>query len=173
MNQEEMEAIMNLTYPGLRLIHRDANLRGAEAKYQKGMLLCDERPVEGTLLGGGLLGTHRIALLSNRLEPVDDQEGGAKWRLGRIRGGAHYKVLDIYRRLGKTQVTLLHLPEKHWRFFEDVETNVDDLLVEYVRKHFDKCLEDEVLEVLTDAEWRKRSCHWVGMTDFGIPLPCL
>lgn len=167
----EMETIMNLTYPGLRLLSRDANLRIAEGNYAPGMLLRAHGATEASLMMGGLQGMHRFAILSNNFRKVMDDERGAEWALCAIRPGAHFKVLDVYRRLGKTQITLLHLPEAHWKFFEEISTNVDDLLVEYTRKRFDACIDAEPIEALDDPEWRKRCCHPVGMTDLGQVLP--
>ncbi|MDL2205670.1 hypothetical protein LJC33_02020 [Eubacteriales bacterium OttesenSCG-928-N13] len=161
---------MNLTYPGLRLLHRDTNLRIAD-KYRPGMLLHQQEPTDATLLDGGMESSHRYAILSNHFLDPSDLNFGAEWALCTIDSGAHFKVLDIYRRLGKTQITLLHLPDAHWRVFEDVSTNVDDLLIDYTRKRFDECLEAPPLDALQDPGWHKRCVRPVGMTDMGVLLP--
>ena len=167
LNEREMEDVMNLTYPGLQLLSRDTNFSRFLEKYRPGTLLADERPVLGSFLGGGLAGRCRYAILSNRIEPA---EWPASFAAGLAPSG-HYKVLDVYRRLGKVQITLLHLPDGHWRFFEDVSTNVDDLLIEYTRKRFDSCLEAEPAEPLLDAHWRKTCANLIGMTDLGGMFP--
>ncbi len=169
--QTEMEAIMNLTYPGLRLLYRDTNLRAAAAKYEAGMLLRSPVDVDASLLGGGLLAPHRYAIFSNRFLDASEQPDGADRAHCILEKTAYFKVLDMHKRLGKAQITLLHLPRAHWQFFEDVSTNVDDLLVAYARKRFDACLEREPLAVLDVPEWRQRCCHLVGMTDLGVLYP--
>lgn len=170
-NRQDMEQIINLTYPGLRLLVRDANLRRAAEKYAIGMLLHQPGETEASLLCGGLCNPHRYAILSNHFleasEPADHADPG----LCSIPAGAHFKVLDVYRKKGSTQVALLHLPKAHWRFFEDVSTNLDELLVDYLRKRFDHALMQPPYPALMDIALRKRMDHLVGMTDLGAVYP--
>lgn len=167
--QGDIEHIVNLAYPGLRLMVRDANLRRAAEKYAQGMLLFQPEPTEGSLMMGGLADADRYAILSNNFEEFPGEDDGLERCL--IPAGAHFKVLDVYRKLGHTQIALLHLPEAHWRFFEEVETNLDDLLVDYVREHFEALLDQPPHAAQTAPHWRKRCRHLIGMTDLGAPHP--
>lgn len=169
--QAEMEAIMNLTYPGLQLIYRDANLRIAGAKYEPGMLLREPGFTDASSKGGGILTTHRYAILSNRFRDMAQREQGTDWGLCVIERGAHFKVLDVHRARGKASITLLHLPEEHWRFFDEVSTNVDDLLVDYARDRFERSLDMEPIPEINTREWRNRCCFPIGMSDLGVPYP--
>lgn len=166
-----MEGIMNMTYPGLKLLHRDTNMRKVNEKYEVGSLLKDEREVCGSFIGGGLMGADRYAILSNRIVAAAPGEPGSEWAMGVIPAGGYFKVLDVYRRMGKAQIALLHLPDAHWKQFENLSTNVDDLLVDYVRKRFDRYLEMEPAEALNGERWRKMCVHLVGMTDLGQKFP--
>lgn len=171
MDEQRLEAIMNMTYPGLKLMHRDTSMRKVAEKYEVGALLRDEREVCGSFIGGGLMGAHRYAILSNRIRAAEPGGPGSEWAMGTVAAGGYYKVLDVYRRLGKAQIALLHLPDEHWRHFKDLSTNVDDLLVEYARKRFDGYLASEPAEALSDERWRKLCVHLVGMTDLGRKFP--
>ena len=170
-SQPDMEHIMNLTYPGLKLLFRDANLRRVAHKYEVGMLLRQRDELDASLLGGGLLDTHRFAILSHEFVDVTQIDSEAKWARCVIAEESYFKVLDVYGKLGKTQITLLHLPQKYWQLFEDITTNVDELLIDYTRKRFDVCLNEAPLPELADPEWRKRCCHLIGMTDLGQITP--
>jgi hypothetical protein len=80
---------------------------------------------------------------------------------------SHFKVLDIYSQKDKTQITLLHLPEKHWDFFINMKINIDDQLIDHVRKRFSECLAtDPIPELATDV-WLKRCSFPLGMDDNG------
>lgn len=166
--KETMERVMNLTYPGLLLINRDTAMRHQQDSYAPGLIIYEPRELIGSALEGGVMGSHRFAILSNRIampEVDSDQAPRA------IAPGAHFKVLDIYRKLGYTQITLLHLPDEDWRLFQEVSTSVDDLLVEYSRKHFDASIEKAPAEALMEADWRRIAAHLVGMTDLGMLFP--
>ncbi len=171
MTQQEMEQIMNLTYPGLKMLYRDANLGIAASKYEAGMLLRENGYLETLIQGGGILTSCRTAILSNHFIDYTQLEGDPDPRLCIIGPDAHFKVLDVYHRLRRVQITLLHLPESHWEFFREVSTNLDELLVDYARKRFDYALTTEPIGEINTAGWRKRLCHPVGMTDFGVPHP--
>ena len=162
---------MNITYPGLRLLNRDANMHRFAEKYELGQVLFDERPICGSFILGEVMHTGRYAILSNQIDGTENGAFNSEWAVGVLPAGAHFKVLDVYRRLGKVQITLLHLPDEHWQFFEDVSTNVDDLLVEYTRKRFDSCLDGAgAMPALTDERWHKLCTHLIGMTDLGMPF---
>ncbi len=170
-DEHKLEEIMNMTYPGLKLLNRDTSMRRVGEKYELGAVLRDEREVRGSFIGGGLAGMDRYAILSNRINVAQSGEPGWEWAMGSIDAGGYYKVLDVYRRLGKAQITLLHLPDEHWRHFLDLSTNVDDLLVEYTRRRFDQSLDMAPDSALGDERWRKMCIHLVGMTDLGQKFP--
>ena len=166
-----MEQIMNATYPGLQMMMRDSLVRESAQRYAAGQLLRDERAVAGSFYRGGILQGRRFAIFSNRLERATAGWEGAQWAMATVKAGARYKVLDIYRRTGGMQITLLHLPEEGWAIFKGMSTNVDDLLIDYARKRFDADAEAAPAAALEGERWRKLCIHPVGMTDFGQAFP--
>ena len=158
---------MNATYPGLQWIQRDTYVRKLEKRYAEGMLLRDDRAVFGSFLVSGLTQPHRFAIYTNRVLEAEGDEVGSGWEMGTISAGARFKVLDICRRPGRTQITLLHLPEDGWELFADVSTNVDESLIGYSRQKFDLALTMKPLPALLDEQWRRLCSHAIGMTDFG------
>lgn len=84
---------------------------------------------------------------------------------------SHFKVLDIYAKEGKTQVTLLHLPDEQWHLFKNMCTNLDEEVVSYTRKRFDDCLSLPTIPELATPRWLERCAFPLGMSDEGIMFP--
>lgn len=113
----------------------------------------------------------RIAILSNHmadLSALTDED----WGLHAAASGSRFQVLDVCEHGGKTQVTLLHLPDdERWRLFDGVALSAADDLLPGVRERFRaKCLQGPIHEVSSD-EWLTRMHDPVGLDGRGVPYP--
>lgn len=167
----KVEEIFNFTYLGLTLLIRDANLGNLDSKYEVGMILKEFGFTDASLHRGGLLTTHRMAILSNHYANLQAYEYGTNWGLCVMDQGSHFKILDRYTIEGKTQITLLHLPENDWEIFGECHTNVDPKVVNIIRNDFEKSIILPPAPELSTNQWLKRCSYPIGMTDAGVYFP--
>lgn len=170
-NQEELKKVVQFTYPGITLLIRDSNLGKLGAKYKVGIILKELGFIDTSRRRGGLATTHRLAILSNHYADMQAYEHDTQWGLCVIDSGSHFKVLDVYARGDKTQIILLHLPEKGWEVFDEVATDIDQGVVAIVRKNFERCLDLPPIPELTTQNWQNRCRYPVGMSEFGEYFP--
>ena len=168
---KKVEEIINFTYRGLTLLIRDTNLGGLESKYKVGLILKEFGFTDASLHKGGLLTTHRMAILSNHYADLQAYEYGTNWGLCVLDQGSHFKVLDRYTFEDKTQITLLHLPENDWEIFGECRTNVDPEVINIVRNDFEKSIILPPAPALSTHQWLKRCSYPIGMTDKGVYFP--
>ncbi len=77
---------------------------------------------------------------------------------------SHFLILDKYEYHGKTQITLLHLPnDKRWKLFQNVKFSVFDDIVNDTRKRFENKCGQEVIPELATHEWLKRCFAPLGI----------
>jgi len=171
MNKKEIEQIINTTYPGITMLYRDVSLGSIAKLYKKGMIIKERAFTDASKRGGGIITTHRYAIFSNRYMDASKFEQGTNWGLCIIQRGSHFKVLDLYTKKEKTQITLLHLPEKHWEMFTNLKLNLDEELVSYARERFDELLTAPPIDELTTDDWLKRCSFPLGMDDEGNFYP--
>ena len=163
MNEKELEQIINASYSGLTMLYRDVSLSSIAKQYKKGMIIKERAFTDASKRAGGMITTHRYAILSNRYLDASELEEGTNWGLCIMQHGSHFKVLDIYTKQDKTQITLLHLPEEHWRVFINYNTNLDEGLVLYARERFNELLTAPPVKELTTDFWLKRCSFPLGM----------
>ncbi len=162
-----MEDVVNRTYPGLQLFVRDLNLGRLEELYTIGTVLRERGFTDASARIGGMVTTHRMAILSNHMRDLSEYEYGTDWQLFVANRGSRFKVLDVYRVGARTQIALLHLPEEGWEFFIGSETSIDRELVMEVRKRFDAQVSAQPIPQLVTAEWIERCALPIGMSEEG------
>ena len=166
-----IDEIMNITYPGLTMLYRDVNLGDLGSLYKKGMIIQEKGFIDTSKRGGGIITTHRFAIFSKHYMDVAEYEQFTNWGLCIIQRNSYFKIIDVYKANGKTQITLLHLPEQYWWFFENVKIGIDQQVVDFARKRLEECLViDPVLE-LTSENWLERCSFPLGMDDRGNRFP--
>lgn len=170
-DEKRYEEIVNITYPGITMLYRDVNLGSLETWYSKDIILREKGFTDASKHGGGMITTHRFAILSNHYSDVTKMEHGTHWGLCVMQSDSHFKVLDVYKNQGKTQITLLHLPKEGWELFKTSFNNVDEQLIEYTRKRFDICLELQPIPELTTDVWIDRCSFPLGVSDEGEYFP--
>jgi hypothetical protein len=169
--KKAIEQIINITYPGVTMLYRDANLGSIAKLYKEDMIIKERAFTDASRRGGGMITTHRYVILSNCYMDASEFEKGSNWGLCIMQSGSHFKVLDVYSKQEKTQVTLLHLPEKHWEVFTNVKTNLDEQLVLYTRKRFDELLTSPPVAELATDKWLERCSFPLGMDTKGNFYP--
>jgi hypothetical protein len=168
---EELEKVIEFTYPGISLLIRDSNLGNLGLKYQVGMILKELGFTDASLRRGGMVTTHRLVILSNHYANMKAYEHDTHWGLCVLEAGSYFKVLDTWTQVDKTQIILLHLPEKGWEVFDSVATDMDQELVKIIRAGFEHCLELPPVPELTTQTWLNR-CHYpIGMSEDGEYFP--
>ncbi len=168
---EELEKVIEFTYPGITLLIRDCNLGDLGLKYKVGMVLKELGFTDASLRRGGMVTTHRLAILSNHYDNMRVYEHDTHWGLCVLEAGSHFKVLDVWTRGDKTQIILLHLPPKGWEVFDSVATDMDQKLVDIVREGFEHCLKLPPIPELSTQSWLKRCYYPVGMSEDGDYFP--
>lgn len=169
-----LERAINDTLPGLQNLVRDVWLAPSQAaRYEVGSILRNPRPVDATSRVGGMRTSHRFAILSNRandLSGLDEADRGLHSMAAPF--GSTFQVVDVFEHAGKTQITLLHLPDdERWRLFDGVALSAVDDLLPGVRERFRaKCLTEPIPEVSSD-EWLTHMHDPVGLDEQGEPYP--
>jgi hypothetical protein len=142
------------------------NSRELADKYEVGQILTEKAFVDATDKIGGIFTTHRYLILSNGMADLSQFEKGTDWGIHTANVNSKFKVLDIYRKHGKTQIFLLQLPEG----FEEVFTLSNNLInqrIEYSRKLFDSCLSKAIIEEVNSHDWLERVSFPLGMDENG------
>ena len=150
-----------------RFYVRDCNLSDELTdKYEAGQILTEKAFVDATDKIGGITTTHRYLILSNAMADLSGFEKDTDWSIHTAKANSKFKVLDIYRNHGKTQILLLQLPEG----FEEVFTLSNNLInqrIEYSRKLFDSCLSKAIIEEVNSHDWLERVSFPLGMDENG------
>ncbi|MDO5475872.1 MAG: DUF4357 domain-containing protein [Eubacteriales bacterium] len=168
-NVNALEEMINELLPGLTMFIRDVNLNEqCLAAYQPGTILMERGFTDASSRIMGMKTNHRITILSNHMADCRDLEGNTGWGLFIANHGAHYKVLDVYKYRGKTQILLLHLPDdERWKLFKTIVLSLEENLIADSRKRFEnKCMLEVVPELSTE-NWLSRCSHPIGMDDHG------
>lgn len=174
MTTEQVRALqeaLNLTYPGLAVLVRDADLTYEQAaKYEVGMIIREKAHVDASRRVMGMVTSHRYAILSNHMmEPTAKElEFGANWGLRVAKPDSHFKVLGKHTYQGKTCIFLLHLPDdESWKLFINTVIDSDaDLIRKCIARFEAKCLKAPVPE-LAAPEWLGRCRFPIGMDNSG------
>ena len=168
-NKEAYEKVLNDTFPGLQIFVRDVNLPSVCAeKYKPGMIIKERGFTDATPRVMGMVTTHRYAILSNHMHNISMFEHGTRWALHIGQRDSHYKILDIYEYKGKTQITLLHLPDdERWKMFENTVFDIEEKIIGMTRQRFEnKCCAEPIPELST-PEWLDRCAFPLGMDENG------
>ncbi len=134
---------------------RDVNLSDKlDKKYVENMIILEHGFTDASSKVGGILTTHRFAILSNHMADFSDYEQGTDWGLFVANHSSHFLILDKYKYNAKTQIILLHLPnDKRWKLFRNAKINVLDDIVKKLRDKME--MPDEIIDSVVVHEL----CH--------------
>ncbi|MBQ3783775.1 MAG: hypothetical protein II838_10095 [Lachnospiraceae bacterium] len=172
-SKELMEQVINETLAGLSIYVRDQNLEPKfEEQYRKDTIIREKGFTDASSRNGGIITTHRLAILSNHMMDLSQLEEGTNWGLSVAKNDAHFKVLDISKIKDKTLITILHLPDnENWKLFENVKIDVEETIIEESRKCFEKHLKEAPIPELATDVWLERCSFPIGMDDNGRLWP--
>lgn len=143
-------------------------------KYQSGIFLREPTFCDATYKLGGLLGNQRFYIISTNAHYIDKALSHSKWGLCIWKPNTHFKVIGRIDQAGKTQITLLEVPEILLPFFQSSQSAyIEKLFFHQAHEHFVQALELPILPELDSIEWRQRVAHPLGMDKNGIFFPIM
>ena len=160
----------------LRLYVRDTNLSADEAqRYFVGQIFSERGYTDASGLVGGIPTSHRFAILSNHMTDISAMSASEEvrsWGLSVAEPNARFKVLDISRSHGKTQILLLHLPsDERWRLFSGVQYDIEEEYVKKSLEDFTSNCKPQVIQQLSNDLWLDRCKAPLGFDADGTPFP--
>jgi len=165
-DEKFIEEIGTVVFEGASFSYRDINLPETMiAKYSRGNIIMERGFVDSSSSGGGITANLRYLIISsqNKSMPSMFQDFG----LCTISSGSYFKVIDVFNNNGKTQVALLHIPQKAVDFFASCLTNHEEFIVEQSRENFLAKMNIEAVPELQNEEWLERVKYPLGMDDDG------
>ena len=119
MTAEQLQAVMDKTYPGMAMYARDVNLPEKLAEnYMPGLIIREKAFTDASSRFMGMATTHRYVILSNHMADLSAFEHGTNWGLHTAGKDSHFKILGQHTHRGKTGIFLLHLPDdESWKLW--------------------------------------------------------
>lgn len=183
------EELVNWTLPGLQFFYRDTDaLADPSEVYHIGDtvragVFVDAttkllRPIHKTRY---IIASAHAAMLCEIEDMVQNNPHIQKWGLCTFHFNSYFKVLDIYKQRGVTQVLLFHIPEAAARYMGHsqllinfAETATKGMnLVDMARESLDSKLEMDIHPRSYDEDFCHRM-HWpIGLDQHGNHVPLL
>lgn len=170
MKNARLKAIYNETFSGLRLYYRDTNLsENLILNYKVGQIIQEKGFTDMTSMGGGLSGNLRYLIASAHPKDLSkfnpDSAKTGHFLLDTI---AYFKVLDIQKIGGKTQVFLLNIPDNSISLFKNSSSNLEEEIIEKARKKFSDKINSSLIPELQTEGWKERTKSPIGMNENGV-----
>jgi len=169
MKNVRLKAIYSETFSDLKLFYRDTTLpEDLITNYKIGQIIQEKGFTDMTSIGGGLSGTLRYLIASANAKNLSkfnpDSVKTGHFLLDTI---AYFKVLDIQKIDGKTQIFLLNIPDNSLSLFKNSTSNLEEEITEKARKKFADKMNLAVVQELQTLEWKERTKSPIGMNDDG------
>ena len=169
MTNEEIQAIMNSTFSGLSIFCRDLKLdENLISKYQPNQILMERGFTDVSHKIGGFGKNCRYLIASSKGKDLSMFSQNPELGHIIIQSGAFFKVLDIQKESGKTQILLLNIPKEGVQIFGSSKINIEDQIIEKGIEIFKKSIESEPLQELQSKSWIERTSFPIGMTQEGV-----
>ncbi|MEJ7847156.1 MAG: hypothetical protein WKF92_03590 [Pyrinomonadaceae bacterium] len=169
--QAKVDALLDQTLNNISFFYRDNDL-GDEFinMYYRGLIVRELGFVDASFRSGGLAARHRFLIASSQavnlsdLPPAIPEQG-----LVVIKNGSFFKVLDVFERENRKQITLLHIPEELVAFFSTGNelSDIELQIAEAARTDFDKQFYHPPADALKRADWLNRLKDPIGISDDG------
>lgn len=161
---KQVDELVNEMYPGMMNFVCDLNLTPKqETAYKKNAIFKAVTFINMTHRVWGMAASHRYYICTNRAKDLSsvDEEGVGWCMLGR---NQRFQILGTYKVHDKTAIILLHLPDDaRWEMFKDIRLNLNEKIVEMVKKSMDnKALLDPIPE-LTSEDWLEACSVPIGL----------
>lgn len=169
MTNEEIQALMNSTFSGLAIFCRDLDLEEhLVSKYQPHQIIMERGFTDVSHKIGGMTKNCRYLVASSQGRDLPMFSQNPELGHIMIQSGAFYKVLDIQKQNGKTQILLLNIPKEGVAIFGRSRINLEDQIVEKGLEIFRKTLTSDPVEALQTQEWIHRTSLPLGMDNEGV-----
>lgn len=167
---EQIEEILNWTFPGLTMFYRDSQLpKDIISKYEIGLIVRSKIFVDVSDYAGKLTKNCRFIIATNKAAPLYQiNPDTIKWKLHTINAHSYFKILDIYQKNDKTQIFLLHIPAKGIELFSISNIYIDQIdfeqqCIEKSRISFDQKMKMNSISELEEIEWVNRTKLPIGL----------
>lgn len=167
MENNETNFNISKTIENLVLVVRDCDLDyKAINKYEKGMIIKENNFTYANYVIGGMTTNCRFAILSNQFKEFSSLNVQKGLCLANI--NSRFKILDIFSINGRTQITLLHLPDdERWKAFKDITYIVEPKLIFFARKNFEATNSLAPIPEQKSEELQKYFASPLGMNNQG------
>lgn len=169
MKNSRLKTIYNETFSGLKLFYRDTNLsEDLISKYKIGQIIQEKGFTDMNSIGGGLSGNLRYLIASAHPKDLSKfNPDSAKIGHFLLDSIAYFKVLDIQKIEGKTQIFLLNIPDNSISLFKNSSSNLEEEIIEKARKKFIDKRNIALIPELQTENWKERTKSPLGMSDTG------
>jgi hypothetical protein len=169
MKNERLKSIYHETFSGLKLFYRDTNLsEDLISKYKIGQIIQEKGFTDMSSIGGGLSGNLRYLIASSHPKDLSKfNPDSAKIGHFLLDSIAYFKVLDIQKIEGKTQIFLLNIPDNSISLFKNSSSNLEEEIIEKARKKFIDKRNIALIPELQTENWKERTKSPLGMSDTG------
>lgn len=160
---------MNSTFGGLAIFCRDLDLdENLTSKYQSNQILMERGFTDVSHKIGGMAKNCRYLVASSKGKDLSMFSPNPEFGHIIIQSGAFFKVLDIQKENGKTQILLLNIPQEGVQIFAASKINIEDQIIEKGKEIFKKSIESEPLPELQANDWIERTSFPIGMNQEGV-----
>lgn len=167
---ERIEEIVNWTLPGMTMYYRDSNLsQEIIDKYEVRKIFRSQTFVDVSNYAGKPTTNCRFIFASSKAAPLFQiNPATKKWGFHSINCNSYFKVLDVYKKEGVTQIFLIHIPYKGIDFFSRTvlrlgEQNIEEEIIGKAQKSLNQKLQSEIPPVLNEKEWIHRTSFPIGL----------
>lgn len=169
MKNERLKTIYHETFSGLKLFYRDTNIsENLILNYKVGQIVQEKGFTDMSSIGGGLSGNLRYLIASAHAKDLSkfnpDSAKKGHFLLDSI---AYFKVLDIQKADGKTQIFLLNIPDNSISLFKNSSSNLEEEIIEKAQKRFREKIDTDLIPELQTEEWKERTKPPIGMNENG------
>lgn len=169
MKNTRIKDILDETFSDLKLFYRDTNLtEDLISKYKVGQILKEKGFTDMSFIGGGLSENCRYLIASS------DSRDLSKFNPDSVKNGhsllddnSFFKVLDIQKIKGKTQIFLLNIPGNSLTLFKNSTSNLEEEITEKARQKFISKIDSALIPELQTENWKERTKSPIGMSDDG------
>ncbi len=170
MENKQIEAIINATFPGLMFFCRDLDLdEQLIAKYKPDQILMERGFTDMSQKLGGLAKNCRYLIASANAKNAGlFNPDAAEFGHAMLQSNSFFKVLDIQKQNGKTQILLLHIPEEGVELFVRSKISVEEEIIEKGIASFQDNVGADPVAELQAPDWLKRTSPPIGMNDEGV-----
>ncbi|AXB55691.1 hypothetical protein [Flavobacterium fluviale] len=169
MKNSRLKTIYHETFSGLKLFYRDTTLsEDLISKYKIGQIIQEKGFTDMSSIGGGLSGNLRYLIASSHPKDLSKfNPDSAKVGHFLLDSIAYFKILDIQKIEGKTQIFLLNIPDNSISLFKNSSSNLEEEIIEKARKKFIDKRNIALIPELQTENWKERTKSPLGMSDIG------